>query len=132
MALTCLQNQVFWASFDLTSAVASVFEGVYGAWIVDWYISRTYTSEFSRDPFGDSMTNILEMSDQLKISWSKYVQDALAEKWCSLSNEKVCELGERVISFAMQDKSVHEGLIFVGFICGLCSIIFDIISTFPL
>lgn len=89
MALTCLQNQVFWVSFDLTSAVASVFEGVYGAWIVDWYISRTYTSEFSRDPFGDSMTNILEMSDQLKISWSKYVQDALAEKWCSLSNEKV-------------------------------------------
>ena len=66
--------------------VDSVFKSAEAS---DWYISRTYSSDFSKDPFGDAMTNIEEMSNQLKKSWAKYVQEALSEKGCSLSSEKI-------------------------------------------
>ena len=81
------QNQIFW--FDLTDEVASQFEKSYNWWFSDGYISRSYSSDFPKDPFWDAMTNVEEKSMQLKIAWVQYVEWALAEKRCSLSKKKI-------------------------------------------
>ena len=86
MVLFGIHSQIAWA--DLTKDVSDKYKSL-SENAGDWYISRTYSPDFSRDPFGDAMTNIDEMSMQLKKSWVKYVQEALSEKWCSLADEKI-------------------------------------------
>jgi len=85
--LLCAQGFALW--FDLTEEISSRFKKPYNWWLSDEYIERTYSSNFSKNPFVDAMANVEDMSMQLKVVWVQYVESALSEKWCSLSNDKI-------------------------------------------
>lgn len=79
--------QVFW--FELLDEINSKFQGIYNWGFSDVYLSRTYSSNYSKDPFGDEMSNIVDRSNQLKIAWVQNVKKVLDAKWCSLSDKKI-------------------------------------------
>jgi len=74
IALLGFQSQAFWIDFDLTKELASQFNKDYKWWLSDKYISRNYSSSFSKNPFWEAMTNVEDMSMQLKVSWIDYVK----------------------------------------------------------
>ena len=82
-----LSYQVFW--FDLIDEINSKFQGIYNWGFADEYLSRTYSSNYSKDPFGDEMSNIVDRSNQLKIAWVQYVKKVLDAGGCSLSDKKI-------------------------------------------
>lgn len=82
-----LSYQVFW--FELLDEINSKFQGIYNWGFSDVYLSRTYSSNYSKDPFGDEMSNIVDRSNQLKIAWVQNVKKVLDAGWCSLSDKKI-------------------------------------------
>ena len=84
VVLLVSQCQVFW--FDLTEEIAWKY---YNEGLADKYMSRMYSPDFSKDPFWDAVSNVEDMSMQLKVAWAQYVQQALVEKNCPLSNKKI-------------------------------------------
>jgi hypothetical protein len=52
----------------LLDEINSKFQGIYNGGFSDVYLSRTYSSNYSKDPFGDEMSNIVDRSNQLKIA----------------------------------------------------------------
>jgi len=80
-------NQVL--CFDLTEEISSVFQKLYDEGYKDDYFNNSYSSSYSKDPYRDSLKNLWSMTNQLKVSWVQYVEDALWKYNCSLSQDKI-------------------------------------------
>lgn len=78
-----LQNSVF--SYNLTEEISSIFEKISS-------VEDTYSAKFSKDPFGDAMSNIDNTSNQLKIAWVQYIENSLSNNGCSMSDKKILAL----------------------------------------
>ena len=85
--LFCFHGQIF--SIDLTNEIATSFQKYYDKGFVDDYLNLQYYPEYSKDPFKDSLKSLDGMSQQLKISWVQYVENALSSYKCSLEQKKV-------------------------------------------
>lgn len=75
--------------FDLADQIVSKFKSVYDKGFSDDYLSNSYSSKLSVDPFGDAMSNIENRTEQLRIAWVQYVEESLQKKWCNLSKKKI-------------------------------------------
>lgn len=82
-----ISNSAFW--FDLLEHVVSKFQSYYEHDYSDENFSSVYSSKFSKDPFGDAMSNVEWRSIELKISWSQYIEEVLNQKWCNLSKKEI-------------------------------------------
>lgn len=87
VAFFCSQNQIIW--FDLAEKIATKFQSYYDHDFSDEDFSIIYSSNFSKDPFGDAMSSIEWRSKQLEIAWARYVEQLLEQKWCNLSREEI-------------------------------------------
>ncbi len=85
---SCFSNYALW--FDLLEQIASKVQSYYNRDFNDEKFSNVYSSKFSKDPFGDAMSNIENKSAQLKLAWAQYVEQVLKQEWCdSLSQKKI-------------------------------------------
>lgn len=82
-----MQYQVLW--FDLSEKLATKFQSIYKQDFSAEYMSNVYSSKFSKDPFGDAVSNIEGKSNQLNIAWAKYVENLLKKNGCYLSQKKI-------------------------------------------
>ena len=79
-----ISNQVFW--FDLLWELNSTFDKYDRS--ID-YMEDIYDSKYSKDPFGDALKTVSDMSIQTKLSWVEYVKNALSESNCNMSQKKI-------------------------------------------
>lgn len=86
MLLNAASN-VFW--YDLAELVTSEFESYLDRKFLDENYSSAYSSKFSKDPFGEAMSNVEGRSIELKISWSQYIEELLSQKWCNMSKKEI-------------------------------------------
>lgn len=82
-----IQASVLW--FELADEINSKFQNYYNNGFSDEYIKNIYSPNFSKDPFWDAITNTENKSMQLKIAWSKNIENILWEMWCNLSQKKI-------------------------------------------
>ena len=84
MAFLLIPNRIF--GFDLLWEITSTIEKQN---ISSDYMNNFYSSKHSKDPYGDALNTMNDMSMQLKLSWVDYVEKALAEKNCKMSKKKI-------------------------------------------
>lgn len=85
------QGGVFWFNFwfNLTDEIYANFKKIYDGGLKDEFVNDIYKSDFSKNPFWDAISNVDSMSDQIKVAWTKYVQELLAQDWCNMSEKAV-------------------------------------------
>lgn len=82
-----LGSGVFWD--DLSDNIYSTFKRQFDWWSKDSFLETPYSSNFPKDPYVESFDDIEDMSRQLKISWTEYIEKVMAENGCSLSKKKI-------------------------------------------
>ena len=78
---------VFWD--DLSDNIYSTFKRQFDWWSKDSFLETPYSSNFPKDPYVESFDDIEDMSRQLKIAWTEYIEKVMAENGCSLSKKKI-------------------------------------------
>ena len=84
LTLLWTQSQIF--AFDLLWEMDAIIQTYTYS---NDYMSNTYSSKYSKDPYWDALKAMSDMSSQVKISGVDYVRDLLKKEGCSMSQKKV-------------------------------------------